>query len=88
MARALTQDMALDSLRYTITDSRQRALYPADGMMWIADDMSATSITAFDDVTAVHFFLEWLDGQREASAKERETQAKRSKFKLMQGGAV
>lgn len=77
---------ALDVLRQPIQD-RPREFWTGDNCAMLIDDGGGQPIEAFDDATAVHHFIAWLDARRAARTVLFEVQARRAGIKLVKGGA-
>lgn len=74
-----TRTDAIALLRQPIRD-RDRQLYHGTGGILLLDDGGGEPIDCFDDVTAVHYFLKWLDQAR----SERRASELRRLFKLVE----
>ena len=71
-------------LRQPIQD-RPRAVHTDPAGLMLIDDSGGEPIESFDDVTACHYFLVWLDRQRQARETCRQIAFKRSCIKLVKG---
>ena len=76
---------ALEILRRPLQD-REREFFPVLGGALLIDDGGGTPVECFDDITAVHFFLRWLDDSREQRAARFEVERRRASIKLVAGG--
>ena len=76
---------AIALLKAPIQD-RKREIYHDLGGIMLLDDSGGESIESFDDHTAIHYFLKWLDATREAKRKSDTIQWRRAGIKLVKGG--
>jgi hypothetical protein len=76
---------AIDLLRQPIQD-RPREVYTDLAGVTLIDDSGGEPIECFEDATAVHYFLKWMDMQRKARETVRQTAIARSRIKLVKGG--
>ena len=64
MTRKLTTiEKAVRAIARPLND-RPREVWPHAGGIMLLDDSGGVCIAAFDDATALHFFLVWLREQR------------------------
>lgn len=52
----------------------------------LSDNSGAEPVECFDDATACHYFLKWLDQRRQEREANRQAAMKRSSIKLVKGG--
>lgn len=75
---------ALEILRRPLQD-REREFFPHVGGALLIDDGGGMPVECYDDATAVHFFLRWLDDSREQRAARFEVERRRASIKLVGG---
>ena len=85
MTTTIQLQAAIEVLRQPIVD-RPREFYTDLRGITLIDDSGGESIESFEDATAVHYFLRWMDQQRKARQAERLVVINRSQIKLLKGG--
>ena len=76
---------ALEILRRPLQD-REREFFPVLGGALLIDDGGGMPVESYDDATAVHYFLRWLDDSREQRAARFEVERRRASIALVKGG--
>ena len=77
--------LALRVLRRPLRD-REREFFPHVGGALLIDDGGGMPVECYDDATAVHYFLRWLDDSREQRAARFEVERRRASIALVKGG--
>lgn len=80
------RSFAVAMLRASIPD-RPREFWVGDTGVMLLDDSGGSPIEVFDDITACHYFLVWLDARRTERESQFKVQSRRAAIALVKGGA-
>jgi hypothetical protein len=75
---------AVDQLRQPLQETCKRGIFNDLSGIMLSDESGAEPIECTDDVTAVHFFIAWLEARRKDRVRDAEVKRRRSALALVE----